>query len=216
MFESAVHAPEELRTLGDAALVDAITASARTAAAVQAHHLAAIAELARRRLAGAQHPRWACDDWDSAAAEIGCALTIKHGRALSLMERARTLADELPKVGALFLAGRISAPTAMTIVARTTLITDPDARAEVDADVQTGLDTLKADVVAAGVESVTGIKMPIHPKRRFQDGAGDSYRGWKVSKAWCRQVFLRQWEERLKVAWSPFAERVSGNAMPTP
>ncbi|BBY96596.1 HNH endonuclease signature motif containing protein [Mycolicibacterium fallax] len=135
MFESTVHAPEELRTLGDAALVDAITASARTAAAVQAHHLAAIAELARRRLAGAQHPRWACDDWDSAAAEIGCALTIKHGRALSLMERARTLADELPKVGALFLAGRISAPTAMTIVARTTLITDPDARAEVDAEI---------------------------------------------------------------------------------
>jgi asparagine synthase (glutamine-hydrolysing) len=77
------------------------------------------------------------------------------------------------------------------------------------------LDTLKADVVAAGVESVTGIRMPIFPKRRFQDGAGDSYRGWKVSKAWCRQVFLRQWEERLKVAWSPFAERVSGNAMPT-
>lgn len=77
------------------------------------------------------------------------------------------------------------------------------------------LDTLKADVVAAGVESVTGIKMPVFPKRRFQDGAGESYRGWKVSKAWCRQVFLRQWEERLKVAWSPFAERVSGNAIPT-
>jgi asparagine synthase (glutamine-hydrolysing) len=77
------------------------------------------------------------------------------------------------------------------------------------------LHTLKADVVGAGVESVLGVKMPIFPKRRFQDGAGDSYRGWKVSKAWCRQVFLRQWEERLKVAWSPFAERVSGNAMPT-
>lgn len=77
------------------------------------------------------------------------------------------------------------------------------------------LDTLKADVVAAGVESVTGIRMPIFPKRRFQDGAGESYRGWKVSKSWCRQVFLRQWEDRLKVAWSPFAERVSGNAIPT-
>jgi asparagine synthase (glutamine-hydrolysing) len=76
------------------------------------------------------------------------------------------------------------------------------------------LETLKADVVGAGVEAVTGIKMPIFPKRRFQDGAGDSYRQWKVSKAWCRQVFLRQWEERLRAAWSPFAERVSGNAMP--
>jgi len=77
------------------------------------------------------------------------------------------------------------------------------------------LDTLKADVVRAGVRSVTGVDMPVFPKRRFQDGAGGTYRSWKVSKAWCRQVFLRQWEERLKVAWSPFADRVSGNAMPT-
>ncbi|AMV38361.1 asparagine synthase-related protein [Planctomyces sp. SH-PL62] len=77
------------------------------------------------------------------------------------------------------------------------------------------LDTLKADVVQAGVKSFTGVDMPVFPKRRFQDGAGGSYRRWKVSKAWCRQVFLRQWEERLKVAWSPFAERVSGNAVPT-
>jgi asparagine synthase (glutamine-hydrolysing) len=76
------------------------------------------------------------------------------------------------------------------------------------------LNTLKADVVRAGVESVTGDRMPVFPKRRFQEGAGGSYRQWKVSKAWCRQVFLRQWEERLKVAWSPFAERMSGNAMP--
>ncbi|WP_422926174.1 asparagine synthase-related protein [Singulisphaera sp. PoT] len=76
------------------------------------------------------------------------------------------------------------------------------------------LNTLKSDVVRAGVEAVTGIAMPVFPKRRFQDGAGESYRQWKVSKSWCRQVFLRQWEERLKVAWSPFAERVSGNAMP--
>lgn len=76
------------------------------------------------------------------------------------------------------------------------------------------LDTLKSDVVRAGVEAVTGIRMPVFPKRRFQDGAGGSYRRWKVSKSWCRQVFLRQWEDRLKAAWSPFAERVSGNAMP--
>jgi asparagine synthase (glutamine-hydrolysing) len=76
------------------------------------------------------------------------------------------------------------------------------------------LSTLKADVVRAGVEAVTGIRMPVFPKRRFQEGAGGSYRRWKVSKSWCRQVFLRQWEERLRVAWSPFADRVSGNAMP--
>jgi asparagine synthase (glutamine-hydrolysing) len=72
---------------------------------------------------------------------------------------------------------------------------------------------LKAEVVRAGVEGVTGIRMPVFPKRRFQEGAGGAYRRWRVSKAWCRQVFLRQWEERLRTAWDPQAERVSGNAV---
>ncbi len=83
--------------------------------------------------------------------------------------------------------------------------------------------TLKADVVRSGVKSVTGIEMPVFPKRRFQDGAGgpglngagtDSYRQWRVSKAWCRQVFLRQWQDRLSAAWDPQAERLSGNSIP--
>jgi asparagine synthase (glutamine-hydrolysing) len=73
---------------------------------------------------------------------------------------------------------------------------------------------LKAEVVSAGVEAVTGVRMPIFPKRRFQAGAGESYRQWRVGKAWCRQVFLRQWEERLQSSWDPAAERVSGNAVP--
>jgi asparagine synthase (glutamine-hydrolysing) len=73
---------------------------------------------------------------------------------------------------------------------------------------------LKSAVVQAGVEAVTGIRMPVFPKRRFQEGAGGgTYRRWRVSKAWCRQVFLRQWEERLRTAWDPEAERVSGNAV---
>ncbi len=73
---------------------------------------------------------------------------------------------------------------------------------------------LKAEVVRAGVEAVTGVRMPVFPKRRFQAGAGETYRTWKVSKAWCRQVFLRQWEDRLRTAWDPGAERVSGNTIP--
>lgn len=73
---------------------------------------------------------------------------------------------------------------------------------------------LKAEVVRAGVEAETGLRMPVFPKRRFQEGAGDTYRHWRVGKAWCRQVFLRQWEERLRAAWDPEAARVSGNAVP--
>lgn len=75
--------------------------------------------------------------------------------------------------------------------------------------------TLKGQVVRAGVEAVTGIRMPIFPKRRFQTGAGgNAYRDGRISKAWCRQVFLRQWEDRLRTAWDPEAERVSGNVIP--
>lgn len=74
---------------------------------------------------------------------------------------------------------------------------------------------LKGEVVRAGVESVAGVRMPSNPKRRFQDGmGGDRYRRWRVSKAWCRSVFLRQWDERLREVWGPNAERISGNAVP--
>lgn len=74
------------------------------------------------------------------------------------------------------------------------------------------LNSLKGDVVRAGVEAVTGIGMPTFSKRRFQDGAGGGPRR-RPGKAWCRRVFLRQWEERIRSAWDE-AERVSGNAVP--
>jgi len=77
--------------------------------------------------------------------------------------------------------------------------------------------TLKQDIVKAGVQSVTGIDMPVSPKRRFQDGAGgDTYRDWRVSKSWCRQVFLKQWEGRLKQAWDLQSDRISGNDVDVP
>jgi asparagine synthase (glutamine-hydrolysing) len=73
---------------------------------------------------------------------------------------------------------------------------------------------LKADVVSAGVQALTGVCMPVFPKRRFQEGAGgESYRDWRVSKAWCRQIFMRQWDERLQQAWE--SNRRSGNEMTT-
>ena len=73
---------------------------------------------------------------------------------------------------------------------------------------------LKTEVVRAGVEAVTGVRMPTFPKRRFQAGAGGAYRQGRVSKSRCRQVFLRQWEDRLRTAGAPDASRVSGNAVP--
>ena len=72
------------------------------------------------------------------------------------------------------------------------------------------LSTLKQGVVRAGVKAVTGIDMPVHPKRRFQDGASGSPRA-RVSKAWCRNVFTAQWEERLRDANDNLKPRRSGN-----
>lgn len=72
--------------------------------------------------------------------------------------------------------------------------------------------SLKSEVVQAGVRAITGVTMPLFPKRRFQDGVGGrGHQNRRVSKAWCRQVFRHQWEERLHAAWNPDAERVSGN-----
>jgi asparagine synthase (glutamine-hydrolysing) len=72
------------------------------------------------------------------------------------------------------------------------------------------LQTLKRDVVCAGIKSVTGIDMPANPKRRFQDGAHATPRA-RVSKAWCRRTFSRMWQERLRDAEA--LERRSGNEL---
>jgi len=73
--------------------------------------------------------------------------------------------------------------------------------------------TLKRDVVQAGIKAVTGIDMPANPKRRFQDGAVASPRA-RVRKAWCRRVFSRQWQDRLREADA--LERRSGNEISAP
>jgi asparagine synthase (glutamine-hydrolysing) len=71
--------------------------------------------------------------------------------------------------------------------------------------------TLKQEVVRAGVRAVLGIDMPINPKRRFQDGTGSATA--RVSKTWCRNVFNRLWDDRLRD--TPDAlDRRSGNEVP--
>ena len=72
--------------------------------------------------------------------------------------------------------------------------------------------SLKQDVVRAGVRAVLGVDMPVSPKRRFQDGAGAAPRP-RLSKAWCRNVFTRIWEERLRDTPDALDERRSGNEM---
>jgi asparagine synthase (glutamine-hydrolysing) len=75
--------------------------------------------------------------------------------------------------------------------------------------------TLKQDVVAAGVKAVTGLEMPVRPKRRFQDGAQAVPRA-RVTKAWCQRVFDEIWQERLREADADANTRRSGNEMSVP
>jgi asparagine synthase (glutamine-hydrolysing) len=46
---------------------------------------------------------------------------------------------------------------------------------------------LKGEIVSRGVESVTGLRMPVFPKRRFQDGAAQP--GFRLDEAACRREF---------------------------
>lgn len=133
MFDDALPGPAQLADLDDAELVAAVADWARASAAGEARKLAAIAELMRRRTENPVHPKWVCDDWDAVAAEISCALTIGHGRAIGQIDLAVMLRDRLPKVGARFLAGDIDGRTVSTIGRRTQLVRDEQVWVRLDA-----------------------------------------------------------------------------------
>ncbi|MDZ4265000.1 MAG: DUF222 domain-containing protein [Mycobacterium sp.] len=135
MFYESLPESASLAEVGDAALIGAITGWARASAAAEARKLAAIAELERRRCTDALHPGWACDDRDAAAAEVSCALTVGHGRALGQIDLAVTLRDRLPKVGRRFLAGEIPIGMVNTIGWRTALVLDEHALAQLDTEI---------------------------------------------------------------------------------
>ncbi|MFA5709111.1 DUF222 domain-containing protein, partial [Mycolicibacterium sp.] len=131
MFDGSLPEPGALRACPDAGLIYAICGWSTTAAAAEGRRLAAIAEFVIRRCTD-EHPDWACDDWDATAAEIAAALNISHHRATALMNLAITLRERFPKVGALVLAGTITAHTAGLIADRTYLVFNPEALATLD------------------------------------------------------------------------------------
>ena len=135
MFDGSLAHPADLAGVDEVALIGAIAGWGRAAAAAEAGKLAAIAELERRRCGECEHPRWACDDLDAAAAEVSCALTIGHGRALGQIGLAVALRDRLPKVAARFLAGHLSPAMISTIVWRTGQVLDAVALAGIDSEI---------------------------------------------------------------------------------
>ncbi|BBZ05771.1 HNH endonuclease [Mycolicibacterium chitae] len=132
MFDGSFPEPGALRACPDAGLIDAIRGWSTAAAAAEGRRLSAVAEFVTRRCTD-EHPDWACDDWDATAAEIAAALNISHHRATTLMNLAITVRERFPKVGALVLAGAITAHTAQLIADRTYLVFNPEAIATLDA-----------------------------------------------------------------------------------
>ena len=55
--------------------------------------------------------------------------------------------------------------------------------------------SLKGEIVSRGIETVTGMKMPVFPKRRFQDGApgGDARTAWRKTESFYRSEFLSRY-----------------------
>ncbi len=106
-------------------MVAAIEDGARAEATAAARRLSAIAELARRRvLDDDERAIWACDMWDSAAAEVAAAMNIGSRRASGQMRIAAALRDHLPAVAELYRQGRLSTRVVSTITWRTRLVTD--------------------------------------------------------------------------------------------
>ena len=90
----------------DAAVAESISTHARAEAVAGGARLAAIAELATRRLGSElarDRERWACDAWDSVGAEVAAELTTGHRAASSMLHQGL----DLPSTGKMQLKFKI-------------------------------------------------------------------------------------------------------------
>jgi hypothetical protein len=121
-------------TAESGAMVDRICSSARAENRAAAAQLVAIGELFVYRLSRCSETQdWAIDTMEAVGAEVGAALRISQGLAVSRLRYARAMRERLPKVAEVFRAGDIDYRMFQTIVYRTDLITDEQVLAAVDA-----------------------------------------------------------------------------------
>ena len=174
MFDCSLPDATELRAADDGALMAAIGECARAEAAAGARRLAAIAELVARRADGPTDcAHWSCDNWDAMAAEVAAAQGISHAMASGQMYLAVALRNRLPRVGALFAGGAISARLASAIVWHTDLIKDPDTLRLVDAalaDDAAGFGSLTVTKTAQAIDTIVDRHDPA-ALRRSRAGA---------------------------------------------
>jgi hypothetical protein len=144
MFDSLVAATDG--TVG----AGAAGAWARVENAACARRLASTADMLEARWAAAgsaEREQWCLDNWDAVAAEVAAAQNVSTGVASHQLMVAMALRERLPGVAEVFATGAISYRLVSAIVARTRLVCDPEARAQVDA-------ALAAEVAGWGALSV--------------------------------------------------------------
>lgn len=116
-------------------LVARIGDRARAQNRATAEMLVSIGHLFRLRLREfGECANWACDTTDAVTAEVAAALRISQGLSANHLSNARAMRDDLPQLATVFVAGDIDYLMFQTLVYRTGLITDPEAKADVDAE----------------------------------------------------------------------------------
>ncbi|BBX71929.1 HNH endonuclease signature motif containing protein [Mycolicibacterium psychrotolerans] len=144
--------------IADEALLGAIEQAAVEEAQAGARRLAAIAELTHRTVDDDdERSRWSFDLWAATSVDIGAALSIGQRRASAQMRIAMALRDRLPRVAALFCAGRIDARVISQLTWRTHLIDDEQVLAIIDselADHAASWGALSKDKLIAAVNAV--------------------------------------------------------------
>ncbi|WP_250150433.1 HNH endonuclease signature motif containing protein [Mycolicibacter acidiphilus] len=155
-----------------AEVVDRLCGAARAENASAGARLDAIGELYARRLcAGADRELWAIDATSAVVAEVASALAIGTGLAASYVFYAQAMRYRLPAVGALLRAGDIGYLLFQAIVHRTDLITDPEALADVDAELAltiTGWPSLTRAKLNGRIDQVVARRDPDAVRRRRQ------------------------------------------------
>ena len=153
-----------------------VAAWARVESAASARRLAAMVAILDRRYSedgSAEREQWCMDNWGAVAAEIGVQQNITTGAAAYQLSIAVGLRDRLPRVAALFFEGAVSFRLVATIVNRTVLVTDRDAQAAVDADLERALadwTPMSEDRAAVTIDSIVAEHDP-HAVRRSQTKA---------------------------------------------
>jgi hypothetical protein len=151
MFDSLVAAT------GGTSGADAAGAWARVENAACARRLAATAytmEARRAAVGSAERDQWCLDNWDAVAAEVAAEQNVSHGVASHQLLVAMALRERLPRVAEVFATGSISYRLVAAIVARTRLVSDLDARVQLDT-------AIAAEVAGWGALSVAKAEVAI-------------------------------------------------------